>query len=66
MRAPKHHTNVPTRRRTVYLAPYQDEWVREQAEARYPHDVAQGPRSAVSRFLRLLVEREMEREEVSK
>lgn len=60
MRAPKTKTNQPTRQLSAWVAPYQEEWVREQARAAFP-DAGPGINSAVSRYLRTLIDAEMER-----
>jgi len=53
--APKGYTNAPSRKLSVYLAPYQEEWVRTEAREQYPGAPLSGTRSQVSCFLRALV-----------
>ena len=62
MKAPRGHTNAPSRKLSLYVAPYEERWVRERAEGLLPDMPATGPQSAVSRFLRVLVNQAMEKE----
>lgn len=64
MKAPKGFTNQPSRRVSLWLAPHQEEWVRARAAETFPANSGAGSviQSPVSRFLRQLVEAEMERE----
>lgn len=63
VKAPRNKTNQPTRRVALCLAPYQEEWLRAQSAIEFP--ASSGPGSVidspVSRFLRRLVDEEMER-----
>lgn len=66
MRAPKSRTNQRNRRVSAWLAPYQDEFLRDRAAKAFPvvggiGRVVNGP---VSRYLRELVDQQMEREAV--
>jgi hypothetical protein len=67
LRAPKGQTDQRSRKLSTYVAPFQEEWVRARARELF-EEPEPGPgsvmRNPVSRFLRRLIEREMEREAV--